>query len=121
MRKFLFIDLQVLDWDEKVKKIVLSSFFWGYLITQIPGGMLSQRWGAHKLFAYAVGLCGLASLAIPAAASTNRYEIVCLCRAFCGLCQGVVSPVLHTLLSKWVPLPERGTFSKFFLTTKFFI
>ena len=95
----------------------MSSFFWGYAVTQIPGGLIAQRWGAHRLFGYSIGLCGLVNLAIPAAALTGRSELVIICRVLCGLCQGVVSPTIHTLLAKWVPLAERGTFSKFHLCT----
>ncbi|XP_014231589.1 putative inorganic phosphate cotransporter isoform X2 [Trichogramma pretiosum] len=101
------------DWDESTQNLMLSSFFWGYVLTQIPGGMVAQRWGAQRLYGAAVGLCGLATLAIPIAARYGDYQLVCACRVFCGLCQGVVPPIIHTLLAKWVPLPERGRFTSF--------
>ncbi|KAJ8684849.1 hypothetical protein QAD02_020642 [Eretmocerus hayati] len=36
------------DWDNRTSNSILSSFFWGYVITQIPGGYLSRRWSAGK-------------------------------------------------------------------------
>ncbi|XP_011506402.1 PREDICTED: putative inorganic phosphate cotransporter [Ceratosolen solmsi marchali] len=101
------------DWNEQTQNLVLSSFFWGYVVTQVPGGMMTQRWGAQRLLGISVGLCALATLLIPLAAAYGDYVLVCTCRVFCGLCQGVVPPVLHTLLAKWVPHLERGRFTSF--------
>lgn len=32
------------DWDKKQSGIVLSSFFWGYCLTQIIGGHISDQY-----------------------------------------------------------------------------
>jgi ACS family sodium-dependent inorganic phosphate cotransporter len=106
--------VQHFDWNEQTQNLVLSSFFWGYVVTQIPGGMIAQRWGAQRLLGLAVGFCALLTLLIPMAATYGEYPFVCACRVFCGFCQGVVPPVLHTLLAKWVPLQERGRFSEYY-------
>lgn len=37
------------DWSSSVQGYVLSSFFYGYLVTQIPGGMLAARLGATNV------------------------------------------------------------------------
>ena len=37
------------DWSSSVQGYVLSSFFYGYLITQIPGGMLAAQLGATNV------------------------------------------------------------------------
>ena len=92
--------------------MILSSFFWGYVVTHIPGGMVAQRWGAQRMLGIAIGLCAISTVAIPVSARYGDYTLVCVCRVFAGLCQGVVPPVMHSLLAKWVPLQERGRFSK---------
>lgn len=33
------------DWDENTQGIILSSFFWGYVITHLPGGLLAEKFG----------------------------------------------------------------------------
>lgn len=37
---------------EMTKGYVLSSFFWGYIIVQVPGGWLSTKYGGVYLFYY---------------------------------------------------------------------
>ncbi|XP_058803317.1 putative inorganic phosphate cotransporter [Phymastichus coffea] len=101
------------NWDITAVNLMLSSFFWGYVVTHIPGGMMAQRWGAQRLLGIAIGLCSISTLVIPMAAYYGGYYAVCACRVFCGLCQGVVPPIIHTLLAKWVPLQERGRFTSF--------
>lgn len=41
----IIINYQVYNWDERERSAVLSSFFWGYLLTQVPGGAFSNIWG----------------------------------------------------------------------------
>lgn len=38
------------DWDSKTQGLVLSSFFYGYISTQLLGGLLSTRIGGKKSF-----------------------------------------------------------------------
>ncbi|GFS40871.1 hypothetical protein NPIL_13821 [Nephila pilipes] len=38
------------DWDISTQATILGSFFYGYVITQIPGGNISERYGAKWLF-----------------------------------------------------------------------
>jgi len=33
------------DWNGEDQGIILGSFFWGYIVLQVPGGMLSERIG----------------------------------------------------------------------------
>lgn len=100
-------------WDDGVKNVILSSFFWGYICTQIPGSILALRWGAQKFFAIALMVCGVITLFIPPAAHYGGWEVVCAIRVITGLCQGTVLPTLHMLLSKWAPLEERGRLATF--------
>lgn len=42
-------------WDEYSQGIILGSFFYGYVLTQIPGGRLAETFGGKLVF----GLGGL--------------------------------------------------------------
>ncbi|XP_012272716.1 putative inorganic phosphate cotransporter [Orussus abietinus] len=106
-------DYEGFQWDETTRGYILSSFFWGYVLTQIPGGIVAQRWGPCRLYGLSVGICGLASLFGPLAAHYGGWKGLVFCRIVAGLCQGAVLPTIHTLLSKWVPQEERGRLSAF--------
>lgn len=36
---------QEYHWDPSTQGVILGSFYWGYIITQIPGGLLAKRFG----------------------------------------------------------------------------
>ena len=40
---------QEIPWTDDIIGVVDSSFFWGYIITQIPGGIIASRFPAHRL------------------------------------------------------------------------
>lgn len=101
-------DFHEYKWDEKTKALVLSSFFWGYVITQVPAGQIAQRWGAKLLLLWSMILCSALTLLTPICATIGGWKLVCALRFFEGLCQGVIFPSTHTLLSKWAPVSERA-------------
>ncbi|KAH0956061.1 hypothetical protein HN011_010903 [Eciton burchellii] len=106
-------DFEEFDWDDSVKHLILSSFFWGYICTQIPGSIIAQIWSAQGLFSIALIISGLMTLGSPIAAHYGNWQAMIVTRIISGLAQGTVLPCLHTLLSKWVPPEERGRLSTF--------
>lgn len=57
---FSFQDQSTLyDWDEKTQGLILSSFYWGYVLTHLPGGILAEKFGGK----YSLGL-GVLSTAL---------------------------------------------------------
>jgi MFS family permease len=71
-------------WDEGIQQLVISSFFWGYAITQVPGGRLSERFGVKKVMVVAMLSTALCSMFIPLAASMH-FSVVILLRVIMGL------------------------------------
>ncbi|XP_012254703.2 putative inorganic phosphate cotransporter [Athalia rosae] len=106
-------NFETFRWEPSVQALILSSFFWGYVLTQVPAGQIAQRFGARKLLAISVFICGGVSLLVPAAARYGGWTLVCVCRVAMGFCQGCVLPSLHTLLAKWAPPEERGRLGTF--------
>ena len=54
-----------LVWDKKTQGMVLGSFFWGYLVSQIPAGLLAVRVGGKWSYGIAMALAGLLTLLTP--------------------------------------------------------
>ncbi|EDW01195.1 putative inorganic phosphate cotransporter [Drosophila grimshawi] len=98
------------DWNTSDKSLILSSFFWGYVLTQVPAGLLAKRFGAKSVLTVATSIGGILCFFHPLAANGGWINI-CVLRVLTGLVQGSVYPCVHTLLSKWVPHTERGFLS----------
>jgi ACS family sodium-dependent inorganic phosphate cotransporter len=56
---------QEYGWDDPTRGIVLSSFFWGYIFTQIPGGYFSQRYGGKVVLGTGVMLASIFTVITP--------------------------------------------------------
>ncbi|XP_014102801.2 putative inorganic phosphate cotransporter [Bactrocera oleae] len=95
-------------WSEQTKSLLLSSFFWGYFLTQIPGGQLAQRFGGKVMLLFSVGISGFLALFTPLSAQLGDWRLTCALRFLQGFCQGSIYPSTHTILARWAPPAERG-------------
>ncbi|XP_050409086.2 vesicular glutamate transporter 2 [Patella vulgata] len=95
------------SWTPETVGIVDSSFFWGYIITQIPGGYLASRLPANRLFGLAIGISSFLNLFLPGAA-TVHYGMVITVRILQGLVEGVTYPACHGIWRHWAPPLERS-------------
>jgi ACS family sodium-dependent inorganic phosphate cotransporter-like MFS transporter 5 len=84
--------------------VVLSSFFWGYVITQVPGGQLAKRYGAKITLLISMILCSLVNLLLPIFAKYGDWPAIVAVRMVSGFCQGVIFPSTHTLLARYAIL-----------------
>jgi MFS transporter, ACS family, solute carrier family 17 (sodium-dependent inorganic phosphate cotransporter), member 5 len=98
-------DFPEYEWGEREKALVLSSFFWGYVITQVPGGQMAKKYGGKIMLLCSITLCSLLNLLTPKFAAFGNWPAVVCLRVVQGLCQGVIFPSTHTLLAKWVRIP----------------
>lgn len=62
-----------------------SSFFYGYLITQVPAGFFASFLPATKLFGTSILLTSLFNLFIVTAMSYDSYTYTCIFRFMQGL------------------------------------
>lgn len=104
------------NWDHTMQSNILGSFYWGYIVTQVPASIAAQYWGGHLLLTIAASFVAIFTVLIPTAASFGGWQAVCACRAMTGISQGMVPPLIHTFLAKWVPLQERARMSNNSLT-----
>lgn len=106
-------DFEEFHWNERTKSAILSSFFWGYVFTQIPAGQLAQRFGPKILLLLSIAICSLLALLTPFCAHVGGSQAVMGLRIVQGLSQGFIFPSTHTMLSRWAPASERGTLGTF--------
>lgn len=60
-----------IEWDKKTQGMVLGSFFWGYLASQIPAGWLATRIGGKWLFGVAMLVAALLTIITPVVAENT--------------------------------------------------
>jgi ACS family sodium-dependent inorganic phosphate cotransporter len=105
--------MQELGWDPAVMGTVLSAFFVGYFLTQVPGGWLSDRWGSKGILGGAVAWWSLITILTPFARNLPAMLTV---RVSMGLGEGLSPPCLYSTVARWVPAGERSRTIAFIAT-----
>lgn len=65
-------------WNEYEVNLILGSFFWGYICTELPGGRLAEVIGTKRVFGYSMLVSSLITLLTPLAAKFGYVAIVAL-------------------------------------------
>ncbi|XP_016095312.1 vesicular glutamate transporter 1 [Sinocyclocheilus grahami] len=94
-------------WDPETVGMIHGSFFWGYIVTQIPGGFICQKFAANRVFGFAVVATSVLNMMIPTAARIH-FGCVIFVRILQGLVEGVSYPACHGIWAKWAPPLERS-------------
>jgi ACS family sodium-dependent inorganic phosphate cotransporter len=94
-------------WNKTTSGFVMSSFFIGYLLTQVPGGWLAGRLGGKHVLAGGVLLWSLFTALTPPAAFAGFAALIAA-RVVMGMGEGVTFPSIYALFSRWVPADSRS-------------
>jgi len=95
------------DWTSETVGVVDSSYFWGYIITQVPGGFLAAKYPANRVFGTAIALSAALNILLPSAAYIHPGAFVII-RIFQGFAEGVTYPACHGIWRHWAPPIERS-------------
>ncbi|XP_028191407.1 sodium-dependent phosphate transport protein 1, chloroplastic-like isoform X1 [Glycine soja] len=95
------------NWNPSTVGLIQSSFFWGYLLTQIAGGIWADTVGGKQVLGFGVVWWSVATALTPIAAKLG-LPFLLVARAFMGIGEGVAMPAMNNILSKWVPVSERS-------------
>lgn len=104
------------EWSETLQGVILSSFYWGYIITHIPGGMLVERFGGKVLLLAGIVATSVLTCLTPLSIALGGAYLLIANRVVMGLCQGFIYAAVYGLLSTWIPLRERTTLGVFVLS-----
>ena len=98
-----------MDWSPFMQGQVLASFSYGYVLTQIIGGRLAEKYGIRKIYGGSLFLTGVITFLLPMAA---RYDVSALIglRVLQGIFEGVTFPSLHAMTARWIPPFSRNSF-----------
>lgn len=60
-------------WTQEQQGYILSSFYIGYLLTHIPGGLLAERFGAKWILSIGILIATICNAAIPLSLQYGSY------------------------------------------------
>ncbi|KAK4872559.1 hypothetical protein RN001_014588 [Aquatica leii] len=100
---------QGFEWSEYEQSLVLGAFFWLHWTTQIPGGILANKYGAKLVFGVGNFIGILLCFFIPTA-SLMSYKWLISLRIVQGFIAGACWPAMHSMTARWIPPNERSKF-----------
>ncbi|XP_076022856.1 voltage-gated purine nucleotide uniporter SLC17A9-like [Genypterus blacodes] len=97
-------------WTKIETGLVLGGFFWGYCLTQILGGYISDKVGGEQILFLSAVSWSLITAATPLLAHLGSHTVALMtgARFLMGMLQGVFFPSLASLCSQRVLERERA-------------
>ncbi|CAB4480159.1 unnamed protein product [Rhizophagus irregularis] len=94
-------------WSSTIQGLVLSSFFIGYISTQVLGGAFADRFGGKLVLGVAAFGWTTFTLFTPSAAKLGLSYLLS-CRILLGIAEGACIPSAYSLTASWAPQEERS-------------
>lgn len=94
-------------WTTAEQGYILSAFFYGYCITQVPCGILAKKYGALRFLAGGMMINSVFGFLVPISATYGKIPLI-IVRFIQGLGEGPIVPCTHAMLAKWIPPNERS-------------
>src|SRR3984957_2580122 len=94
-----------LHFSEEVFGLGIGIFFIGYLILEIPGALLVERWSARKWFARILITWGFISAATAFVETPMQFYVV---RFLLGVAEAGFFPGIIVYFTHWFPAQLRG-------------
>lgn len=102
---------------------VFSAFGWSYVIGQIPGGWLLDRFGSKSVYFVSIFTWSLFTLlqgAVGLFAATSAVYALFALRFLVGFAEAPSFPANARIVAAWFPANERGTASAIFNSAQYF-
>ncbi|KAK6110171.1 Major Facilitator Superfamily protein [Brugia pahangi] len=98
------------EWDTVAQGAILGAFFYGYFLTQLPGGYLAHHYGGKFIYCTSVFGTAVFTLLSPPLAKLGKGSLI-TARFWEGLFEGISYPAMHTILGNWAPTMEKTRMS----------
>ena len=94
-----------LQFSEEVFGLGIGIFFLGYLLLEIPGALLVERWSARKWFARILITWGFLSAATAFVETPTQFNVV---RFLLGVAEAGFFPGIIVYFTHWFPMRDRA-------------
>src|ERR1700758_1827236 len=102
---------------------VFSAFGWSYVVAQVPGGWLLDRYGSRWVYAFSIMIWSLFTLLqgwVGFFGGGAAVTVLFLLRLLVGFAEAPSFPANARIVAAWFPGNERGTASAFFNSGQYF-
>ena len=102
---------------------VFSAFGWSYVIAQVPGGWLLDRFGSRWVYAFSIIIWSLFTMMqgwVGFFGAGSAVFMLFALRFLVGLAEAPSFPANARIVAAWFPGSERGTASAFFNSGQYF-
>lgn len=96
------------DWSQETQGWILSSFYIGYPLSHILGGIIAEKFTAKWTFSLAILSIAAFSIVTPLAVDYGGHIAMIALRILMGIASGMTFPALTVLVAAWVPAKERS-------------
>ena len=94
------------EWSESDQGLILSAFYWAYIIFQMPMGSLAERIGGKLIMCICLAGSAMVNLITPFI--TDYLILVILLRFILGAVQAGMFPAAFRLQVNWMPISNRS-------------
>ncbi|MFC0453666.1 MFS transporter [Rhodococcus jostii] len=101
---------------------LFSAFAWAYMLAQIPGGRLVDRFGAKRMYAISIFVWSLFTLLqgfVPLMGLGAAVAALFALRIGVGIAEGPAYPSNGRVVATWFPSSERATASAIFNSSQY--
>ncbi|XP_064551435.1 sialin-like [Drosophila montana] len=93
-------------WSEPLQGTLLSCYFWGYMVSQIPLARIAELLSAKWVFFFSVAANIICTLLTPILTKLHYGGLICM-RVIEGIGGGASFPAMHIMIASWAPQAER--------------
>ena len=112
-----------LGFDAVTMGFIFSAFSWAYVLGQLPGGWLLDRYGSKKIYAISIFVWSLFTLlqgGVHFLGALWAVPVLFMLRFMVGLAEAPSFPANGRIVAAWFPTSERGTASAIFNSAQYF-
>lgn len=116
LSKELHLDPVAMGW-------IFSAFGWSYVVAQVPGGWLLDRYGSRIVYAFSIIIWSLFTLMqgwVGFLSAGTAVAVLFALRLLVGVAEAPSFPANARIVAAWFPSNERGTASAFFNSGQYF-
>ncbi|MFF3572530.1 MFS transporter [Nocardia jiangxiensis] len=101
---------------------LFSAFAWAYMLAQLPGGWIVDRFGARRTYAGSIFLWSIMTVLqgfVPLFGLGSAVVALFVLRLAVGLAEGPAYPANARVVATWFPASERATASSIFNASQY--